>query len=246
MIACAGHRRDRAWPPGSTCCWPRLLLAGAGARRPRPAARAGRLASRGRGGPGAQRGRRDRPLGRQPAGPGLSRRLPRGAGGRQQRRRHRRRRAPRRASSARTARLAVLTGRPLARGLDRQAVGGEARASRRAGRARPTCGSPTPTSPMTRRPCAAWSPAPRPGGLALVSLMARLQTGTWAERLLIPAFVFFFDMLYPFGLGERSDATSSPRRPAAACWCGARRWRRPAASPRSAARSSTTARWARG
>src|SRR5579862_2082238 len=37
------------------------------------------------------------------------------------------------------------------------------------------------------------------GQLALVSLMARLQTGTWAERLLIPAFVFFFDMLFPFG-----------------------------------------------
>ena len=36
------------------------------------------------------------------------------------------------------------------------------------------------------------------GGLALVTLMARLQTGTFAERLLIPAFVFFFDMLYPF------------------------------------------------
>ena len=36
------------------------------------------------------------------------------------------------------------------------------------------------------------------GGLTLVSLMARLQTGTWPERLLIPAFVFFFDMLYPF------------------------------------------------
>ena len=38
------------------------------------------------------------------------------------------------------------------------------------------------------------------GGLALVSLMARLQTGTRAERLLIPAFVFFFDMLFPFSL----------------------------------------------
>jgi len=36
------------------------------------------------------------------------------------------------------------------------------------------------------------------GGLALVSLMARLMVTTWAERLLIPAFVFFFDMLYPF------------------------------------------------
>ncbi|MGH6957039.1 MAG: glycosyltransferase [Caulobacteraceae bacterium] len=34
--------------------------------------------------------------------------------------------------------------------------------------------------------------------LALVSLMARLQTGTLPERMLIPAFVFFFDMLFPF------------------------------------------------
>ena len=33
----------------------------------------------------------------------------------------------------------------------------------------------------------------------LVSLMARLTTETFAERMLIPAFVFFFDMLYPFG-----------------------------------------------
>ena len=36
------------------------------------------------------------------------------------------------------------------------------------------------------------------GRLALVSLMARLSTDTLAERLLIPAFVFFFDMLFPF------------------------------------------------
>jgi len=28
--------------------------------------------------------------------------------------------------------------------------------------------------------------------------MARLSTATWAERLLIPAFVFFFAMLFPF------------------------------------------------
>jgi len=36
------------------------------------------------------------------------------------------------------------------------------------------------------------------GRLALVSRMARLQTGAWPEKLLIPAFVFFFDMLFPF------------------------------------------------
>jgi hopene-associated glycosyltransferase HpnB len=36
------------------------------------------------------------------------------------------------------------------------------------------------------------------GGLALTSLMVRLHCRTFAERLLIPAFVFFFDMLFPF------------------------------------------------
>jgi len=38
------------------------------------------------------------------------------------------------------------------------------------------------------------------GGLALVSLMAKLRADSFAERMLIPAFVFFFQMLYPFGL----------------------------------------------
>jgi hopene-associated glycosyltransferase HpnB len=35
-------------------------------------------------------------------------------------------------------------------------------------------------------------------GLALVSLMAELSCTSWSERFLIPAFVFFFQMLYPF------------------------------------------------
>ena len=38
----------------------------------------------------------------------------------------------------------------------------------------------------------------RAGRLVLASLMARLTVETWAERLLVPAFVFFFAMLYPF------------------------------------------------
>jgi hopene-associated glycosyltransferase HpnB len=37
------------------------------------------------------------------------------------------------------------------------------------------------------------------GKLALVSLMAKLRCDSLAERMLIPAFVFFFQMLYPFG-----------------------------------------------
>jgi hopene-associated glycosyltransferase HpnB len=36
------------------------------------------------------------------------------------------------------------------------------------------------------------------GKLALTSLMAKLHCKSWPERYLIPAFVFFFDMLYPF------------------------------------------------
>jgi len=42
------------------------------------------------------------------------------------------------------------------------------------------------------------------GKLALVSLMARLHCATLAERMLIPAFVFFFQLLYPFGLMNRA------------------------------------------
>jgi len=36
------------------------------------------------------------------------------------------------------------------------------------------------------------------GTLALTSLMARLKTDTFAERALIPAYIYFFQMLYPF------------------------------------------------
>jgi hopene-associated glycosyltransferase HpnB len=37
------------------------------------------------------------------------------------------------------------------------------------------------------------------GNKVLVSLMARLSCANWSEYFLIPAFVFFFDMLFPFG-----------------------------------------------
>lgn len=43
------------------------------------------------------------------------------------------------------------------------------------------------------------------GGHTLVSLMAQLSCGSWAERFLIPAFVFFFQMLYPFAWVSRPD-----------------------------------------
>jgi hopene-associated glycosyltransferase HpnB len=43
------------------------------------------------------------------------------------------------------------------------------------------------------------------GGLVLTSLMARLRCESFAERALIPAFVFFFQMLYPFAWVNRRD-----------------------------------------
>ena len=43
------------------------------------------------------------------------------------------------------------------------------------------------------------------GDKVLVSLMARLSCKTAAEHFLIPAFVFFFAMLYPFGAVNRAD-----------------------------------------
>jgi hopene-associated glycosyltransferase HpnB len=41
--------------------------------------------------------------------------------------------------------------------------------------------------------------------LVLASLMARLRCVSFAERALIPAFVFFFQMLYPFAWVNRTD-----------------------------------------
>jgi len=60
----------------------------------------------------------------------------------------------------------------------------------------------------------------RSGNLVMVSIMARLNCVSFAERFLIPAFVFFFGMLYPFGW------VNTPRRrmAAAAGGCILARW----------------------
>ena len=55
-------------------------------------------------------------------------------------------------------------------------------------------------SPDTLRTLVARAEA---GGLSLVSLMAKLRCESFAERTVIPAFVFFFQMLYPFALVNR-------------------------------------------
>jgi len=47
------------------------------------------------------------------------------------------------------------------------------------------------------------------GGLVLASLMAKLRCQSFAERALIPAFIFFFQMLYPFAWVNRRDARTA-------------------------------------
>ena len=70
----------------------------------------------------------------------------------------------------------------------------------------------------------------------LTSLMAKLRCESAAERLLIPAFVFFFQMLYPFAWVN--DPRRGDRRGGRRLHAGATRGActRPAASARSAAR----------
>lgn len=47
------------------------------------------------------------------------------------------------------------------------------------------------------------------GRLSLVSLMAKLRCESLAERTLIPAFVFFFQMLYPFAQVNRAEGVGA-------------------------------------
>jgi hopene-associated glycosyltransferase HpnB len=47
------------------------------------------------------------------------------------------------------------------------------------------------------------------GGLALTSLMVKLRCESLAERALIPAFIFFFEMLYPFAWINRPQSATA-------------------------------------
>jgi hopene-associated glycosyltransferase HpnB len=108
------------------------------------------------------------------------------------------------AASSVPGRLTVITGRPLAAGwtgkLWAVSQGVEAASAPDENDAPPylwITDADIAHEPQTLRRLVARAEA---GRLTLVSLMARLQTGTLPERMLIPAFVFFFDMLFPFGL----------------------------------------------
>ena len=99
-------------------------------------------------------------------------------------------------------RLEVLTGAPLARGWTGKlwAVSqGVARAGE-APRYLWLTDADIEHAPDTLRMLVTRGEA---GSLSLVSLMALLHCETPPERMLVPAFVFFFQMLYPFGAVNR-------------------------------------------
>ena len=68
----------------------------------------------------------------------------------------------------------------------------------------------------------------------LASLMAKLRCDSVAERLLAPAFVFFFQMLYPFAW------VNDPRRETAAAAGGCMLVRREALAPPAGSRRCET------
>ena len=77
--------------------------------------------------------------------------------------------------------------------------------------------------------------------LVLVSLMAKLMCQNRAERFFVPAFVYFFRMLYPFSWSNNPSAKTAAA--AGGCMLVKRaRSRRAAALLRSVAPLSTTAR----
>lgn len=113
-----------------------------------------------------------------------------------------------RAAAAGADRLTVLSAAPLASGW----TGKLAAISQ--GIARATAGAAPPDylwltdADITHAPDTITSLVARAvaEGRLLVSLMARLRCDSLAERMLIPAFVFFFQLLYPFA------AINDPRR----------------------------------
>lgn len=93
-------------------------------------------------------------------------------------------------------RLTVLSGRPLARGWTGK-LWAESQGIAAAGAPRYLwlTDADIAHAPDTLRSLVTRAEA---GELTLVTLMARLRCTAWAERALVPAFIFFFQMLYPF------------------------------------------------
>ena len=102
-----------------------------------------------------------------------------------------------------SARLAVLTGAPLERGWTGKlwAVSQGVACAGEAPRYLWLTDADIEHAPDTLRMLVTRGEA---GGLSLVSLMALLHCKTPPERMLVPAFVYFFQMLYPFAAVNRA------------------------------------------
>ena len=115
----------------------------------------------------------------------------------------------------------MISSRGAGAGMDRQAVGGAAGRRRRALRwPQPPDYLLLTDADIAHTPDSVRALVARAesGGYVLTSLMAKLRCESFAERSHVPAFVFFFQMLYPFAwVNDPRNATSRPR-PAAACW----------------------------
>jgi hopene-associated glycosyltransferase HpnB len=98
-------------------------------------------------------------------------------------------------------RLEVLTGAPLAKGWTGK-LWAVSQGAARAGAPRLSLADRCRYRTRARYAADAGD-ARRSGRLALVTLMAKLRCEGLAERMLVPAFVFFFQMLYPFGRVNR-------------------------------------------
>ena len=106
-------------------------------------------------------------------------------------------------------------------------------------RSRTSCCSATPTSPSRRTSLDRLvAGAAARGTRCSSSLMVKLRCESPAERWFVPAFVFFFQKLYPFARGERSRAAGrrGGGRGDAGAARGAGARRRPARDPRRADR----------
>ena len=73
----------------------------------------------------------------------------------------------------------------------------------------PICCSPTPTSSIDPDALTRLVAQAQANGLVLNSLMVKLRCESFAERAFVPAFIFFFQMLYPFAWVNRTDRSTA-------------------------------------
>jgi len=113
-----------------------------------------------------------------------------------------------RAAAAGSDRLTVLSATPLASGWTGKLAAVSQGIARASGGIAPPDYLWLTDADITHAPdtLASLVARARAEGRVLVSLMARLRCESLAERMLIPAFVFFFQLLYPFA------AINNPRR----------------------------------